>query len=566
MFEIALNPGLVLLAGALVVLAAPSALRAPVMILSSLGAMALLLAPDYGRYGAFAQIGLTMAPLALDALNYLFGLAFIGLAILISIYASARNHRLEDAALLLLAGAATSALFVGDLVSFVAAAELAGLAAAWIVFCAPGKDARSAGVRLLIWQGLEGLLLLAGVAFLLSDGLRSEFGRLDPRSIGGALFLGGLAIRVGAPLAHVWLKDVVARASPAGAVAIAIYPALIGVYALARAFPGEPALISAAIAMMAIGALGACAADDLRAAMSYSLLAQLGVAIAAIGRGAPDALAGAATHAFAIAFAYALLLMALGLFVHRAGTARASALAGAVAHAPVSTGLLVIGCLAAALLPGFAPYASFALVAGAAGETPALAWALAAAAALGAVHTGVRPWAALLGERPRRAPPLQQVPMFSMLLAAALAAFLLTAVGLAWTWLYALAPPNGVRGAPFALAVFAPHLSMLTAAAAGWLLLRALGLAPREAARRLLDVDALYRGPLAGAGRWTGVVLLRLYGVWQGLAAAIAGRVAQGFTAFARAGDRPYESAWAGAASLLALALLLLFVSAGSRP
>lgn len=565
MFAIALNPGFVLLIGALVVLAAPARLRAPAMILSALGALALLLAPDYGRYGAFAQIGLTMAPLALDALNYLFGLAFIGLAVLVAIYAGGREHRLEDAALMLLAGAATAALFVGDLVSFVAAAELAGLAAAWIVFCAPGKAAAAAGVRLLIWQGLEGLLLLAGVAFLLSDGLRSDFGAMDARTIGGALFLGGLAIRVGAPLAHVWLKDVAANASPVGAAAIALYPALLGVYALSRAFPGELALVYVAAGMMAIGALGACAADDLRAAAAYSLTAQLGLALAAIGLGAPMAIAAGAAHAFAITFAYALLFMALGLFVRRAGSASAAALAGAGPIAPVSAALLAIGCLAAGLAPGFAPYLSVALAQQAGQGLPWLAWAMAATIALGAVHTGVRPWRALFAEPAHGRPALRRAPVFSMLLAAALAAFLSLAVGLAPGWLYTLAPPAGVAFAPFAPAVLAPHLSLVATAAAAWLLLRALGLAPRERSLRLLDVDALYQGPLAGAGRWTGVMLLRLYGVWQALSAAAGRKLAAALEGFARAGDRPYQSAWLAPAGLCALAALLLVVSA-ARP
>lgn len=562
MFEIALNPGFVLLAGAILVLAAPAMARGPIMIFSALGALGLLLAPDYGRYGAFAQIGLTMAPLALDALNYLFGLAFIGLAVLLAIYASARVHRLEDTALMLLAGAATSALFVGDLVSFVAAAELAGLAAAWIVFCAPGKPASAAGVRLLIWQGLEGLLLLAGVAFLISDGLRSDFGRIDARTIGGTLFLGGLAIRVGAPLAHVWLKDVTARASPVGAAAIAIYPALIGVYALARAFPGEPALIYGAAGMMAVGALGACAADDLRASAAYSLTAQLGIAIAAIGLGAPIAIGAGAAHAFAITFAHGLLFMVLGVFVRRAGTASAAQLSGAAAQAPVSTALLVIGCLAAGLAPGFAPYLSASLAAEAAAATPWLVWAMTGAIVLGAAHTGVRPWRALLGRRAHGAPTLGRTPVFSMLLAAALAAFLSLAVGLAPAWLYTLAPPAGLAFNPFAASVLAPHLALIATAAAGWLALRALRFAPAETQLRLLDVDALYRGPVAGVGRWTGVMLLRLYGVWQALSAAAGRRIGAGLRAFAQAGDKPYESPWLAPAGLCAVLVLLLSISA----
>lgn len=557
MFAIALNPGFVMLAGALIALAAPISVRASLMVAAGLGALALLMAPDFGRYAAFAQIGLQMVPLRLDALNQVIGLAFISVAVLTAIYASGRDNRLEDAAILLLAGAATSALFVGDLVSFVAALELAGFAAAWIVFSAGGAAAQAAGVRLLVWQGLEGLLLLAGVAFQLSDGLRNDFTAMDARSVGGALFLAGLAIRVGAPLAHVWLKDVTPRASPVGAVALIVYPALLGVYGLARAFPSEPALIYAGIGMIVVGAAYACAEDDLRRSAAYSMTAQIGVALIAIGVGTPVALAGASAHVFTLALAYALLLMALGLLAQRFGGASASRLAGSGRAAPLATAFLLIGGLAAAAAPGFAPYASYAVIleAARASAMPWLTLALMGAMAFAIAHTAMRPALAALARREGRAPAA--VPAFTMLLAMAVTAFVLIVVGVAPSWLYRLTPPAPLAFDPFAGARLAPHLSLVGAAAAGWVLLRFVAIAPGERPRRLLDLDALYRGPLAGAGRWLGVVLLRLYGAWRALSAAASARAAAAFASFARAGDQPYRDSFGGAIVLLGLAALL---------
>ncbi len=557
MLQIALNPGFVLLIGGVLVFAAPSNLRAGLMTLSAIGALGLLLAPDFGRYGAFAQIGLTMAPLALDSLNYLFGIAFIGLAILISIYASAQRDRFENAATMLLMGAATSALFVGDLVSFVAAAELAGLAAAWIVFCSSAPNSSAAGVRLLLWHGLEGLLLLAGVAFQLSDGLRSAFGAIDARTIGGALFLSGLAIRVGAPLAHVWLKDAVAHASPAGAVAIAVYGPLVGVYALSRGFPGEASLLYIGLAMMAIGAVFACAADDLRAAASYSFLAQIGVTVAAIGVGTPASTGAAAMHAFAIAFSYALVLMALGIVARKFGGVRASALSGVLAAAPITSVLLALGCAAAAPFPGTAAFVSYSLLMNAAAPGSPLAWGLFATAGLAAAHTGVRPVLALAG--PRRAPLQAHAGIFPMALASALCGFLIVAIGVTPAWLYALAPTAPQGAAPYVGA--SARISALAASAAVYAALDLLRLTPRGALARLLDVDALYRGPLAASGRWLGVMLLRLYGVWQTLSGALAARAGAAMTAFARLGDQPYAGSWTGAVAIFAIAAILAALS-----
>ncbi len=558
MLSIALNPGFVLLIGALLAAVAPARFRPPLMTLAALGALALLLAPDFGRYDAFAQIGLMMVPLTLDELNQTFGLAFIGISILLAMYGSGRRARFEDVALLLLAGAATTALFVGDLVSFVAALSLAGLSAVWIVFAADTAGARAAGARLLIWLGLESLLLLAGVAFLLSDGLRNEFGAMDSRGIGGALFLGGLAIRVGAPFAHVWLRDCASEASPVGAAAIALFPALLGLYGLARAFPNELALVYVGIGMVGVGALFALAQDDLRSAAAYSFTAQLGLAVAAVGLGSPQALAGVAAYAFGLAFAFALVFLALGVLRVRFGASRASMMHGALDAAPISVALALTGAAAAALTPGFAPYAGFALMreAAFAGPLPWLGPAFGAGAALAFLHLLVRP-AMILGAPPRGPEPAR-APAFMGLLACAVAAFILLASGLAPGWLYGLAPFAPASFAPFAPERLGPHLAALGAAGAVYCAVLWARLAPTDRAVRVADIDALYGGPLMGAGRWLGVVLLRLYGAWRALSVLVGAQASKALVAFAQRGDLPYRDQAAGGLALLGLALFLI--------
>ncbi|MET0181389.1 MAG: proton-conducting transporter membrane subunit, partial [Caulobacterales bacterium] len=350
------------------------------------------------------------------------------------------------------------------------------------------------------------------------------------------------------------------RASATGAVALAVYPALIGVYGLARAFPGESSLFFGGVAMMAIGAAFACAEDDLRRAMTYSLLTQIGIAIAAIGIGSPQAIAGAASHAFATIFSYALILMALGAFVHKYGTASASALAGAGRAAPVTTALLCVGCLSAAAFPGFVAFASLAVIGDVATPYPLLTWALLIGSAAAGVHTILRPALALLTPGPAKS----SESVFPMLPAMAIAAFLCLVVGLAPGWLYGMTPPLPISFNPFSGAFPGRHLSALGAGVAVYAGLRVLRIAPRERRLRVLDVDALYRGPLSGIGRWTGVVMLRLYGTWQAASAALAEWLSALAARFTRAGDRPYADAGAGAAIFVATTVIIILISAQS--
>ena len=560
MFEIVLNPGFALIFGALLVLAMPTAARPPVMAGSAFVALWLLLEQEFGAAEAVAQMGLNVVPLTLDPLNQVFGIAFCASAIALALYSSARRNRYEDAAIMLLAGAAVTALFVGDLISFIAACALAGLATAWVVFASPLEGAPAAGARLLIWQGLEGLLFLAGAAFHLSSGAENTItARLSVSEIGGAFFFLALMIRVAAPLAHVWLKDAIGHASSAGAAAISAFSSILGVYALARLFGAETLLVPIGATMLLLGAFYAAAEDDLRRAAGYGLLAQTGLCVALIGIGSPLALAAAVAHGFTIIVAFALLQMVLGGVLVRMGETRFSSLPGLSRAMPITAVLMFVAGAAASSVPLFATYASLAvaLEALALWETRLL-WGLAVAGSATLFLTlALRPTLASYLSADKQA-QFREAP-FGMLLAAVLATFLSVAVGLRPSWLYLLMPTE-LGFDPFALDRLAPQLEVLGAAGVIYLLVRAFALAPRERRLALLDVDSLYRGPVAGAGRWCGVVLLRLYGAWRDALKSAWRGAGHAAALGAAAWDRPYRERWGSAVQFVAICAVLVII------
>jgi multicomponent Na+:H+ antiporter subunit D len=148
-----------------------------------------------------------------------------------------------------------------------------------------------------------------------------------------------------------------------------------------------------------------------------------------------------------------------------------------------------------------------------------------------------------------------------MLLAIALASFFCLSVGMAPGWLYGLLPSE-LAFRPYEIERAAPQLELLGAAGAAYLALRAVRLTASERTLRLLDVDAIYRGPAAGAGRWVGVVLLRLYGSWQTQWERFSNAAGLAIANAIRLCDRPYRgSAWSAAqfaaiAAAIAIALL----------
>ncbi len=562
MLAITLNPGFVLIAAALVALATPSRFAAALMAGSGLLALWLLLDNEFGAAAAVAQAGLPVVLLDLDALNRIFGIAMLIGLLLLAPYSSGRRHRFEDAAILLLAGGSVSALFVGDLVSFVAAASLAGLAAAWLVFCSPIAGASEAGARLLIWHGIEGLLLLVGAALNISANAQSSaLVRLDLASASGVAVFAALMIRVGAPMAHVWLKDVVGHASATGAGALAAFTTMLGVYALARFYPAEPFLVSVGAAMIAVGAFFAATEADLRRAGAYALMAQTGLCVCLIGAGSPLALAAAEGHAFTALFAHVALLLAAGALMPADGDASLQALAGRGRTAPIASTLMLLAGLAAASAPGFALYATHAVALEALAQLD-IVWLWGLAAALpGVVLVAlvVRPALTLFGGA--QASPQPRGP-FGFFLGATLACFFCLSVGLAPRWLYELMPAQ-LAFAPFAADRIGPHLELMGAAGAVYLTARAFGLAAAPGAR-LLDVDSFYRGPVANAARWAGILLLRGQGIWRDLSASGGRALGRWIERSTRQLDRPYAKPRLTFAPLLSLAVLLALVVAMS--
>jgi multicomponent Na+:H+ antiporter subunit D len=563
--SIPLNPGFVLILAGLIVLAAPRMLRGPIMALSALLGLVFLLENDFGAAAAVRQMGLPVVLLDLDALNRIFGIALLIALIAIAIFAHGRRNRVEDSAILIMAGGAVSALFVGDLVSFVAAAALSGLAGAWTVFCSQQEGSARAGARLLVWNGLEGLLLLVGVAFhLAASGGNSAFTRMESGTVGGAFLLAAFLMRIGAPFAHVWLKDTIAHASPLGGAALSVFAPIVGVYALAHAFPAEPMLAPIGAAMIVLGVVFAAASDDLRAAGGYGLTSQIGVCVALIGVGTPLSLAAAEGHAFTATLAFAAFQLACGAIVERHGAARLSRFGGMARAMPITCALLMVAGLTVSAMPGLSLYASLSVGLDAAAPWDLQwLWALIAGGAAALfVSLTLRP--ALAAHR-RVAHPvsLREAP-FSMLLGTALAAFFGISVGLAPDWLYGLMPAD-IAFAPFALDRVAPQFEMLGAAGVVFILLRAFGLAPKERALDLLDVDAFYRGPVANAGRWAGVVILRLYGAWQAALSILSARITAALVAWTRTWDRPYLGRSWAAVQFLALGIVLAIMLAGAQ-
>ena len=494
---ISLNPGFALLLAAALALVTPRSLRPALAVAAAALAGALALTPVFGAHAMFRQVGLTVVPLRLDAAAQVFGLAFAGAGVVLGLAMGHRRDAREDCALLAHLGGAMTAVFGGDLVTFAVGAEISILAAAALVLCGRTPASRSAAQRFVILHALAGALFVVGVGLVWAQTSDVRFDRLDATAPAGLCMLLGCLIRVGAPFAHVWIKDAAPRAGVLGFAALAPVTTTLALYALIRMFPGEPALAPIGATGLAIGLIQAAASVEPRKILAYATMAQTGLLVMALGVGAPLIMAGVSAAAFAGLFATLLA----GLIVGWATRAPPAPDAPPIWKAAPATAALACAAIAATLgLPGFATFATSALLQDAfARQAPD--WMLAAyvAAGAGAVFGGAR---AILGAVFAPTGARGAAPPFDLVLATFLAAFFLVAIGIAPAWLFGLAPPSPISFFPYDWDHLAARLQL--AAAAGLILaLSALGpLAQRLGAGGLRDVDWIYRrlGPPALAG------------------------------------------------------------------
>lgn len=469
-----LNPGFALLLAAAAMLAAPTRLRPWLLGAAALAALALSLAPDFGAYERFEQLGLEITPLRLDALSQVFALALAVLGLALAIASAARRDRIEDCALAACLGGAMSACYAGDLLSFAALFELAAFAGAALTFQGGGEAARRASLTMLSVHAAAGAMVVVGAGLHWGATGATRFDRLSLEEPGAVLVLLGLLVGLGAPPAHLWLKEAAARASPIGAAALLGALPAAALYGLARGFPGEPGVLLIGVWMILYPTPFAAIERHPLRLLGYAAVSLSGTALAAVGFGGPLALAGAAASAFAQTLALALAALVMGL--ERAPLWRRG---GLMAWA----GLLAALSLAGA--PGAIGYAASSLVLDALAQGERLIWLTAAGAvAASLAHCGWR-LQTLAIEPDGRA----RTPAFPSMLGVGVLAFFIIAIGVGPDWLYALLPPGEVIFDPFDPARLAARAQLLLGGGLALAVITAAGAYPRVRGARTPDLD-----------------------------------------------------------------------------
>lgn len=233
------------------------------------------------------------------------------------------------------------------------------------------EDSRAAATRAFVISALGDVALLGAVAYIYFRFAELNFQTLAGQYTGGKVSANGLFIMAALvftaaaaksaqfPL-HVWLPASAQAPAPAAALLHSAGSALCGVYLIARTYalfhasPRALALLAIAGGLSAVlGVLFALFQDNLKRAIAYTTMSELGLMVLALGISAYGA---AIFEAFAQAWPKALLFLGAGVIIREMRTERMGEMGGLWRRMPFSGWIMLVAVAAAAGVPPFSTF------------------------------------------------------------------------------------------------------------------------------------------------------------------------------------------------------------------
>lgn len=482
----------ILILGAAVVPLLKGNLRSAYLLLLPVLAFVHVLVIPEGDFGHYTLAGQELVAMRVDGLSLMFAYVFLLAAFLCAIYALHLQDTLQHVAALVYAGSALGAVFAGDLITMFVYWEISAVASAMLIWASRTDRAFHAGMRYLVVQLTSGMLLLIGALLHASESGAIRFDYIGLGTMGSFVIFLAIGIKCAFPFLHNWLQDAYPESTPTGTVLLSAFTTKLGIYALARGFPGTEELIWIGVAMAAFPIFYAVIENDLRRVLAYSLNNQLGFMVVGVGLGTELALNGAVAHAFADILFKGLLFMSMGAVLMRVGTINGSELGGLYKSMPWTTGFCIVGAASISAFPLFSGFVTKSMVmTAAATEGHIGVWLVLLFASAGVFHhAGIKiPYFAFFahdsGKRCEEAPR-------NMLIAMGLAAALCIGIGSLPVLFYELLPYSSSYE-PYTSSHVVDQMQLLVFSALAFAVLMRTGVYPPELRSTNLDFDWLYR-------------------------------------------------------------------------
>lgn len=554
-----LNPGLILVIGAVLVPLLPQTLRRWYLLaLPIVGFVQVHTLAD-GTSVTMDMLGMTLEVLRVDGLSRVWGYIFNIAAFLSMLFAWHDKDLMQQVSAPIYAGAAIGAVFAGDLVTLFVYWELTAISSVFLIWASRTERAYKTGMRYLLIQVGSGVILLAGVLLWYAKTGSIDFGKIGIGTLAGNLIFIAFGIKCAFPLLHNWLQDAYPEATVTGTVVLSAFTTKLAVYALARGFAGTEVLIYVGATMTAFPIFYAVIENDLRRVLAYSLNNQLGFMVVGIGIGTELSLNGTASHAFSHILYKALLFMSMGAVLYRTGTCKGSELGGLYKSMPWTTGFCIVGAASISAFPLFSGFVSKSMImTAAAADHRWFVWGVLLFASAGVFHhSGIKiPYFAFFahdsGKRVKEAP-------WNMLLAMAITAFLCIFIGVYPKALYDILP-FPVDYVPYTTAHVITQLQLLMFSALAFTVLMLYKIYPPELKSTNLDTDWIYRKLLPCVLGWLGKVIRKTDRMIREEALSVLGDLTAMIERQHGDGAPISKTMQAGTMALIVLSILFLFL------
>ncbi|WP_062132881.1 DUF4040 family protein [Demequina aestuarii] len=332
--------------------------------------------------------------LRLDGLSLTFMLLvlLIGAAVLTysSRYFAVGRHTRYFTLMTAFAAAMTMLVLANDVVLLFVSWELTTLCS-FLLIARSGAKARRPAIRTLLVTAMGGLSLLGAVTTMavatgttqLSEIIADPMWQEDTAVASTVIAL--LAIAAFTKSAQfpfqAWLPDSMVAITPVSAYLHAAAMVKAGIYLLLRFSPAfsevplwNTMLITSGLITALLGAVAALRRYDLKELLAYSTISQLGLLVAMIGVGTPEAIKAATVHTVAHALFKSALFLFVGVIDHRAGTRDIRALTHMRIRMPVTLGAITISAASMAGLPPLLGFVSKESMFTAFVDAPATPW------------------------------------------------------------------------------------------------------------------------------------------------------------------------------------------------
>ncbi|MBB5494292.1 multicomponent Na+:H+ antiporter subunit A [Nocardiopsis metallicus] len=314
--------------------------------------------------------------LRMDGLGWMFTMLVTGIGALIMAYSTRyfpSGRRLGFYFLMsLFAFAMAGLVLADDVVLLFVFWEITTIASFYLIGLS-GPSASRPAIRTFLLTAMGGLALLGAVVLLVVRTGTTQLSVIlsDTAWTQDTAFVSVVALLVIVAVFsksaqfpfHYWLPDAMAASTPVSAYLHAAAMVKAGIYLAMRFTPAfgdlflwNVLLISAGLITAVMGAFFALQQNDLKRLAAFSTVSQLGLLVAVIGVGTPQALVAASVHTVAHALFKSALFMVVGLVDIQTGTRDIRKLGGLRRRMPVTA---LIAALAALSMSGIPPLLGF---------------------------------------------------------------------------------------------------------------------------------------------------------------------------------------------------------------